>query len=190
MIEKIHPNYIKYNSQEQRIISLCCRVKVDNSSILCLLHWPTQPWQNKIEKFLHFCLLSPTYWRTGGLLSAGDWYFLKWNKTSKYSLIIYAAKSMAKWFRLSTEAASENDIVGESVPTNFKFWKFIQNEWVNYLPYDFVRIEGNSHNVLGHSQPWSLVVKLSMCAKKSKDLGISKRVKEFFGNTQSYSNVI
>lgn len=97
---------------------------------------------------------------------------------------------MAKWFRLSSEAASENDIGEESVPTNFKYWKFIQYEWMHYLTYDFIKIEGNSHDVLSHSQPWSLVVKLSGCAKKSKVLGISKRVKEFFGNTLSYSNII
>lgn len=162
MIEKIYPNYIKYNSQEQSIISLCSRVKVDSTSILCLLHWLTQSQQSKIKKFLHFCLLSATYWRTVGFLPTSDWYLLKWNKTSKYNLIIYAAKSVANWFRLSTEATSENDIVGESESTNFKFWKFIQNEWVHYLPYDFIRIEGNSHNVLSHPQPWSLTSLLNV----------------------------
>lgn len=130
------------------------------------------------------------YWRTVGFLPTGGWYFLKWNKTSKYNFIIYAAKSKAKCFRLSTEAASENDIVGESVPTNFKFWKFIQNEWVHNLPYDFIRIEGNSHNVLSHPQPRSVVVKLPGCAKQLKDLGMSKWVKEFFGKTLSYSSII
>lgn len=106
-------------------------------------------------------------WRAVGFLPIGGHDFLKWNKISKYTCIIYVPKSMKKCFRLSTEAASENDTVGESVPINFEFCK-VHSKWISALPYNFIRRDINSHNALSNLQPQPLAVKLSRCVKQLK----------------------